>query len=517
MSILRVRDADGNVQEILAIKGEPGQDATINIGTVTSVPYDANATVTNSGTASAAILNFEIPRGVDGISPIVIEPYYDENDEVILLSSVEFENIKESFNIGVPIIVKLDGTVYNCVDCSNDLATFTSISRETDVEGVSEYDEELYGPIFRIKTIAIYPDNIVECFGYPPTSHESVPTIVCMENYVQRCNSYQYDEIVKLQDDINNLYEDISKTKASRLVVELKDLGEGTYSLLLSEEETPEEVDIIEQYLYDMYCQGYEIYLRYNDNLCHCISFVPPGRMTFEMPNTKIVNGYLKQTIQHFIYDFGTGYFTDEVTLDSLNIIDGKVKLNLTSIGDLALSGGRLTAIDTDSMEHLHTMPGTAVVVPANTLITLTSFEANNSENTSVPVSMSVYYSYDNGNSYQLKELNEDDQKFYTEKEAVIALSIDCSAYVDEDGYTQPGIAPHMAEELIVIDIYTVSEHIKDTDDHFNDQDAHGLNAIRELLNSLSERVSALEKLISHGTAEPTADLETKYYIRYEE
>ena len=43
--------------------GAAGQAATIRIGTVTTLNYNASATVVNSGTSSAAVLDFGIPRG----------------------------------------------------------------------------------------------------------------------------------------------------------------------------------------------------------------------------------------------------------------------------------------------------------------------------------------------------------------------------------------------------------------------------------------------------------------------
>jgi hypothetical protein len=46
--------------------GPQGQAATITAGTVTSLASSANATVTNSGTANAAVFNFGIPRGATG-------------------------------------------------------------------------------------------------------------------------------------------------------------------------------------------------------------------------------------------------------------------------------------------------------------------------------------------------------------------------------------------------------------------------------------------------------------------
>ena len=46
--------------------GADGQDATIAVGTTTTLPAGSNATVTDSGTPSAAVLDFGIPRGADG-------------------------------------------------------------------------------------------------------------------------------------------------------------------------------------------------------------------------------------------------------------------------------------------------------------------------------------------------------------------------------------------------------------------------------------------------------------------
>lgn len=43
--------------------GTGGQVATIRIGTVTTLRYNQNATVVNSGTSTAAVLDFGIPRG----------------------------------------------------------------------------------------------------------------------------------------------------------------------------------------------------------------------------------------------------------------------------------------------------------------------------------------------------------------------------------------------------------------------------------------------------------------------
>ena len=48
------------------IDGAPGQAATITVGSTTTGAAGTNASVTNSGTSSAAVLDFTIPRGATG-------------------------------------------------------------------------------------------------------------------------------------------------------------------------------------------------------------------------------------------------------------------------------------------------------------------------------------------------------------------------------------------------------------------------------------------------------------------
>lgn len=56
----------GGEDGLMGPPGPPGASATINIGTVTSVPSDDPPTVVNSGTPANAIFNFEIPQGAKG-------------------------------------------------------------------------------------------------------------------------------------------------------------------------------------------------------------------------------------------------------------------------------------------------------------------------------------------------------------------------------------------------------------------------------------------------------------------
>ena len=48
------------------VTGPTGPSSTATIGTVTTLAAGASATVTNSGTSTAAIYNFGIPQGVTG-------------------------------------------------------------------------------------------------------------------------------------------------------------------------------------------------------------------------------------------------------------------------------------------------------------------------------------------------------------------------------------------------------------------------------------------------------------------
>lgn len=47
-------------------KGDPGNAATVAAGTTTTLPAGSSASVTNSGTANAAVFNFSIPQGAQG-------------------------------------------------------------------------------------------------------------------------------------------------------------------------------------------------------------------------------------------------------------------------------------------------------------------------------------------------------------------------------------------------------------------------------------------------------------------
>ena len=87
-----VTDDSVNDTTIVDCKGEkvdPGQAATITIGTTTTLPAGSSATVINSGTSSAAVFNFGIPKGADGSGAgDMLKADYDPNSVVELAGGI---------------------------------------------------------------------------------------------------------------------------------------------------------------------------------------------------------------------------------------------------------------------------------------------------------------------------------------------------------------------------------------------------------------------------------------------
>jgi hypothetical protein len=69
-------------------QGEPGQSATIEVGSVTTIAAGQQATVNNSGTDSNAVLDFEIPQGPAGPTSVLNAlahalGYYNDNNQIV--------------------------------------------------------------------------------------------------------------------------------------------------------------------------------------------------------------------------------------------------------------------------------------------------------------------------------------------------------------------------------------------------------------------------------------------------
>lgn len=65
--------ANGNGVTIVSGNGEKGDAATVTVGTTTTGAPGTQASVTNSGTSSAAVLDFTIPAGVPGVFVVNVD------------------------------------------------------------------------------------------------------------------------------------------------------------------------------------------------------------------------------------------------------------------------------------------------------------------------------------------------------------------------------------------------------------------------------------------------------------
>ena len=65
---ITITDSNGttSAQVVNGSQGEPGTAATVSVGSTTTGAAGTSASVVNSGTSSAAVLDFVIPRGADG-------------------------------------------------------------------------------------------------------------------------------------------------------------------------------------------------------------------------------------------------------------------------------------------------------------------------------------------------------------------------------------------------------------------------------------------------------------------
>lgn len=84
-------------------KGDPGDAATINVGTVTS---GAVASVTNSGTTSAAVFDFVLPQGDKGDTGdgLTAESEHSGSNTIVSIKNATTQTVVDTFNVpdGVP-------------------------------------------------------------------------------------------------------------------------------------------------------------------------------------------------------------------------------------------------------------------------------------------------------------------------------------------------------------------------------------------------------------------------------
>ena len=87
--------------ELKGDQGTPGTDgvaATIRVGEVTTVESSAEAAVTNVGTMNAAVLDFSLPKGEDGISPKILGRF--DTYEALVAAYPDGSEIDGGFLVG---------------------------------------------------------------------------------------------------------------------------------------------------------------------------------------------------------------------------------------------------------------------------------------------------------------------------------------------------------------------------------------------------------------------------------
>ena len=83
-----------------------GDNATIEVGTTTTLEAGNNATVENVGTETNARLNFGIPKGEDGYTPVKGTDYWTNNDIEEIHNYVNGEINKTSKEINLESVGK---------------------------------------------------------------------------------------------------------------------------------------------------------------------------------------------------------------------------------------------------------------------------------------------------------------------------------------------------------------------------------------------------------------------------
>lgn len=118
-------------QGIQGIQGIQGLSATIEVGTVTTLPAGQNATVENVGNENEAVFNFGIPRGQDGTGTgDMSKNIYDTNDNGIVDNSEKVNN--HTVNSDVPANAKFTDTIYDDSALASRVSTAeTSITENT--------------------------------------------------------------------------------------------------------------------------------------------------------------------------------------------------------------------------------------------------------------------------------------------------------------------------------------------------------------------------------------------------
>jgi hypothetical protein len=140
---------DVTIVDCKGSKGDPGQAATITIGTTTTLPAGSSATVTNSGTASAAVFNFGIPKGADGTGAgDMLKADYDPNSVVELAGGIPdyvasqaytlptaASNVLGGVKVGTNLSIDASGVLSATDTNTDELKDLTDVNLTTPTDG----------------------------------------------------------------------------------------------------------------------------------------------------------------------------------------------------------------------------------------------------------------------------------------------------------------------------------------------------------------------------------------------
>lgn len=160
---------DSTVVDCKGSKGDPGDAATVTVGTVTTLPAGSSATVTNSGTTSAAVFDFGIPKGADGTG--AVSSVNGQTGDVVLTAS-DVGALPSSTVIptvyDATLTIQQNGTTVDTFTANSDTDTTVNIvtdswaatasvsSGSVTFSGVDDSNNDGYEVYFEVTTVANY-------------------------------------------------------------------------------------------------------------------------------------------------------------------------------------------------------------------------------------------------------------------------------------------------------------------------------------------------------------------------
>ena len=126
MAIGEVQSALVEVDELKknGLKGDPGQAATVEVGTVTASEPGSAPSVTNAGTEQAAVLDFVLPRGEQGPKGADGAAGKDGKEQIVFAGASSFPTT------GDPAMLYVDNTVSPAVIYTWDGSSYVQASAD---------------------------------------------------------------------------------------------------------------------------------------------------------------------------------------------------------------------------------------------------------------------------------------------------------------------------------------------------------------------------------------------------